>query len=190
MNYDGSNPVKAHGFQCHVGSMRSPSTGHVKLASRDPHAAPRLRFNYMAHEVDWREFRAGVRLTREIIGQQALDAFRGNEIKPGAMVRSDAEIDDFVRQHAETALHPSCTCKMGDASDPLAVVDRDGRVHGTRGLRVVDASIMPRIITGNLNAAVIMMAEKLADTIRERPALARSNAPYFKAVRSPSNRPG
>ncbi|NML19082.1 choline dehydrogenase [Azohydromonas caseinilytica] len=184
MNYDGSNPVKAHGFQCHVGSMRSPSTGYVKLASRDPHAKPRLLFNYMAHDVDWREFRAGVRLTREIIGQQAMNEFRGREIKPGAMIRSDAEIDAFVKEHAETALHPSCTCKMGDASDPMAVVDRDGRVHGATGLRVVDASIMPRIITGNLNAATIMMAEKLADVIRGRQPLARSNAPYFKAGRS------
>lgn len=186
MNYDGSNPVKAHGFQCHVGSMRSPSTGFVKLASRDPHAPPRLLFNYMAHDVDWREFRAGVRLTREIIGQQAMDAFRGREIKPGPSIHGDAEIDAFVREHAETALHPSCTCAMGDASDPMAVVDRDGRVHGAQALRVVDASIMPRIITGNLNAATIMIAEKIADAIRGRPPLARSTAPYYRAAGAPA----
>lgn len=189
MNYDGSNPVKAHGFQCHVGSMRSPSTGFVKLSSRDPHAKPRLVFNYMAHDVDWREFRAGVRITREIIGQQALKEFRGSEIKPGAMVQTDAEIDAFVREHAETALHPSCTCKMGDASDAMAVVDGEGRVHGASGLRVIDASIMPRIITGNLNAPTIMMAEKLADVIRKRAPLPRSNAPYFKAEGSPCKAP-
>ncbi|MDK3021155.1 choline dehydrogenase [Cupriavidus taiwanensis] len=181
MNYDGSNPVKSHGFQCHVGSMRSPSTGFVKLASRDPRVKPRLLFNYMAHEVDWREFRAAVRLTREIIGQQAMDQFRGREIKPGMMIQSDAEIDAFVREHAETALHPSCTCKMGDASDPMAVVDNQGRVHGLSGLRVVDASIMPKIVTGNLNAPTIMMAEKLADVIRGRAPLQRSTAPYYKA---------
>jgi choline dehydrogenase len=186
MNYDGSNPVKAHGFQCHVGSMRSPSTGFVKLASRDPQAKPRLLFNYMAHDVDWREFRAGVRRTREIIGQRAMDEFRGREIKPGMKIQSDAEIDAFVREHAETALHPSCTCKMGDASDPMAVVDREGRVHGATGLRVVDASIMPRIITGNLNAATIMIAEKLADVIRGRQPLPRSDAPYFKAEGRPA----
>lgn len=181
MNYDGSNPVDMHGFQCHVGSMRSPSTGFVKLASRDPREKPRLLFNYMAHDVDWREFRAGVRITREIISQQAMDQFRGREIKPGMKIQSDAEIDAFVRDHAETALHPSCTCKMGDASDPMAVVDNQGRVHGLRGLRVVDASIMPKIITGNLNAPTIMMAEKIADVIRGRPPLQRSTAPYFKA---------
>ncbi|QQX86984.1 choline dehydrogenase [Cupriavidus necator] len=182
MNYDGSNPVQSHGFQCHVGSMRSPSTGFVKLASRDPRVKPRLLFNYMAHDVDWREFRAAVRLTREIIGQQAMDQFRGREIKPGMMVQSDAEIDAFVREHAETALHPSCTCKMGDATDPMAVVDNQGRVHGLSGLRVVDASVMPKIITGNLNAPTIMMAEKLADVIRGRAPLQRSTAPYYKAA--------
>ncbi|WP_075792093.1 choline dehydrogenase [Massilia putida] len=182
MNYDGSNPVEMHGFQCHVGSMRSPSTGYVKLASRDPRVKPRILFNYMAHDVDRREFRAGVRLTREIIAQQAMDEFRGREIKPGMMVQTDAEIDAFVRAHAETALHPSCTCKMGDASDPMAVVDHEGRVHGAQGLRVVDASIMPKIVTGNLNAPTIMLAEKLADAIRGRQPLQRSNAPYYKAT--------
>ncbi|WP_051229458.1 choline dehydrogenase [Paludibacterium yongneupense] len=179
MNYDGSNPVKAHGFQCHVGSMRSPSTGHVKLATRSAFDPPRIVFNYMTHEIDRREFRAAVRLTRDIIGQQALDAFRGREIQPGAAIRSDAEIDAFVREHAETALHPSCTCKMGYDAD--AVVDADGRVHGLEGLRVVDASIMPRVITGNLNAAVIMLAEKIADRVRGRTPLPRSGAPYFIA---------
>ncbi|KZE28885.1 choline dehydrogenase [Crenobacter luteus] len=188
MNYDGSNPVKSHGFQCHVGSMRSPSTGFVKLASRDPRVKPRLLFNYMAHDVDWREFRAGVRITREIIAQQAMDAFRGREIKPGMMIQSDAEIDAFVKEHAETALHPSCTCKMGDESDPEAVVDGQGRVHGLAGLRVVDAAIMPKIVTGNLNAPTIMMAEKIADAIRGRAPLARSTAPYYKAGDAPVRR--
>jgi choline dehydrogenase len=135
----------------------------------------------MAHDVDWREFRAGVRATREIISQQAMDEFRGREIKPGMMVQTDAEIDAFVRAHAETALHPSCTCKMGDASDPMAVVDHEGRVHGAYGLRVVDASIMPKIVTGNLNAPTIMIAEKLADVIRGRKPLQRSTAPYYRA---------
>ncbi|MEQ6290932.1 choline dehydrogenase [Vogesella sp. GCM10023246] len=186
MNYDGSNPVKAHGFQCHVGSMRSPSTGSVKLKSCDPRDHPILRFNYMAHDTDWREFRAGVRITREIIAQQAMDEFRGKEIKPGMMIKSDAEIDAFVREHAETALHPSCTCKMGDASDPMAVVDNEGRVHGLSGLRVVDASIMPQVTTGNLNAPTIMMAEKIADRIRGRAPLPRSQAPYFVAGRQPA----
>ncbi|MGL4767296.1 MAG: choline dehydrogenase [Formosimonas sp.] len=188
MNYDGSNPVKKHGFQCHVGSMRSASTGFVKLASRDPNVKPRILFNYMAQDDDWREFRAGVRITREIIAQKAFDAYRGKEIKPGDMVQTDAEIDEFVKNHAETALHPSCTCAMGAASDPMAVVDNQGRVHGASGLRVVDASIMPRIVTGNLNAPVIMMAEKIADTIRGR-SLPPSTAPYFKANGAPTRLP-
>jgi choline dehydrogenase len=185
-NYDGSNAVQAHGFQCHVGSMRSTSTGYVKLASRDPRDQPRLLFNYMADSMDWREFRAGVRLTREIIAQRAMDEFRGKEIQPGIASKSDAEIDAFVKSHAETALHPSCTCKMGDASDPMAVVDNEGLVHGLSGLRVVDASIMPRVITGNLNAPTIMIAEKIADKIRGRTPLARSSAAYFTADGAPT----
>ncbi|HJU49505.1 MAG TPA: GMC oxidoreductase, partial [Pseudogulbenkiania sp.] len=144
-----------------------------------------LLFNYMADPVDWKEFRAGVRLTREIINQKAMDPFRGKEIQPGIGAKSDAEIDAFVKSHAETALHPSCTCKMGDASDPMAVVDNEGRVHGLTGLRVVDASIMPRVVTGNLNAPTIMMAEKIADKIRGRTPLSRSQAPYFVADGAP-----
>ncbi|WP_293237179.1 choline dehydrogenase [Paludibacterium sp.] len=182
-NYDGSNPVRCHGFQCHVGSMRSLSTGFVKLAGRDPRLPPRLRFNYMAQDADWREFRAGVRLTRDIIAQQALSGFRGREIQPGIAVQSNAEIDAFVRRHAETALHPCCSCKMGAEDDPTAVVDGEGRVHGASGLRVIDASIMPQIITGNLNAPTIMMAEKLADAIRGHAPLRPANVPFYRADR-------
>ncbi len=179
MNYDGRNPVQCHGFQAHVGSMRSPSTGHVRLRSRNPAEHPRILFNYMSAEQDWREFRAAVRITREIMQQKALDGFRGKELKPGPSVKTDAEIDAFVRAHAETAYHPSCTCRMGE--DAMAVVDGEGRVHGLSGLRVVDASIMPRVVTGNLNAPTIMIAEKIADRIRGRAPLARSTAPYHVA---------
>jgi choline dehydrogenase len=139
--------------------------------------------------VDWREFRAAVRITRDIIAQRAFDAYRGREISPGPGVQTDAEIDAFVRSHAETALHPSCTCKMGDASDPMAVVDNEGRVHGLEGLRVVDASIMPRIVTGNLNAPTIMIAEKIADRIRGVAPLARSDAPFYVHGKSPLQPP-
>ncbi len=111
--------------------------------------------------------------------QPALDPYRGEEISPGKDVSSDAELDEFVRNHAETAYHPSCSCKMGE--DDMAVVDGQGRVHGLQSLRVVDASIMPLIITGNLNATTIMMAEKIADQIRGRPALPRSHAPFYQA---------
>ena len=184
INYNGSKGVQEHGFQAHMGSMRSPSRGRIRLKSRDPHAHPSILFNYMSHEQDWQEFRDGIRITREIMAQPALDQYRGREISPGAHLQSDAELDDFIRNHAETAYHPSCSCKMGE--DEMAVVDGQGRVHGVQGLRVVDASIMPEIITGNLNATTIMMAEKIADRIRGRQPLPRSNAPYFVAGERPA----
>ncbi|WP_430228527.1 choline dehydrogenase [Paraburkholderia tropica] len=184
INYNGSNAIKMHGFQAHVGSMRSPSRGRVKLRSRDPREHPLILFNYMAEALDWREFRDAIRITREIIAQPALDRFRGQELSPGAQLKSDAEIDAFVRSRAETAYHPSCSCAMG--YDNMAVVDNEGRVHGLEGLRVVDASIMPRITTGNLNAPTIMMAEKIADQIRGKQPLARSTADYFVANGSPA----
>ena len=139
--------------------MRSPSRGHIKLKSKDPFEHPSILFNYMSTEQDWQEFRAAIRITREIMHQPALDPYRGEEISPGNQLSTDAQLDDFVRNHGETAYHPSCSCKMGE--DEMAVVDHQGRVHGMQGLRVVDASIMPLIITGNLNATTIMMAEKL-----------------------------
>jgi choline dehydrogenase len=184
INYNGTNAIKMHGFQAHVGSMRSPSRGHVKLRSRDPREHPSILFNYMAEALDWREFRDAIRITREIIRQPALDRFRGRELSPGAELQSDAEIDAFVRARAETAYHPSCSCAMG--YDEMAVVDNEGRVHGLEGLRVVDASIMPRITTGNLNAPTIMLAEKIADRIRGRAALARVDTPYFVAGGAPA----
>jgi choline dehydrogenase len=183
INYNGSNAVNEHGFQAHVGSMRSPSRGRIQIKSKDPRQHPSILFNYMSADQDWQEFRDGIRLTREIMAQPALDPYRGREISPGAHVQSDAELDAFIREHAETAFHPSCSCKMGE--DDMAVVDAQGRVHGLQGLRVVDASIMPEIITGNLNATTIMMAEKIADRIRGRQPLPRSTAPYFVAGERP-----
>jgi choline dehydrogenase len=191
INYNGSNAVKEHGFQAHVGSMRSPSRGRVQLKSKDPRQHPSILFNYMSCDQDWQEFRDAIRITREIMAQPALDAFRGREISPGPDCQSDAELDAFVREHAETAFHPSCSCKMGE--DNMAVVDGQGRVHGVQGLRVVDASIMPEIITGNLNATTIMLAEKIADRIRGCAPLPRSTARYFvagdAAVRGQPQRP-
>lgn len=183
INYNGSNAVSEHGFQAHVGSMRSPSRGRINLTSRDPRKHPSILFNYMSCEQDWQEFRDGIRLTREIMNQPALDPYRGREISPGLDKQSDADLDAFIREHAETAFHPSCSCKMGE--DDMAVVDGEGRVHDMQGLRVIDASIMPLIITGNLNATTIMMAEKLADKVRGRPALPRSTADYYKANGAP-----
>lgn len=183
INYNGSKGVQEHGFQAHMGSMRSPSRGRIHLKSRDPRQHPSILFNYMSHEQDWQEFRDGIRPTREIMNQPALDPYRGRELSPGVSVQSDAELDEFIRNHAETAFHPSCSCKMG--SDDMAVVDGQGRVHGMEGLRVVDASIMPLIITGNLNATTIMMAEKIADRIRGRQPLPRSTAKYYVAGDAP-----
>lgn len=178
INYNGSNAVEEHGFQAHVGSMRSPSRGRIRLKSLNPHDHPSILFNYMSHEQDWQEFRDGIRITREIMHQPALDEYRGREISPSRNAKTDAELDEFVRNHAETAYHPSCSCKMG--MDDMAVVDGQGRVHGLEGLRVVDASIMPLIITGNLNATTIMMAEKIADVMRGQ-KLPKSTAGYYKA---------
>ncbi|WP_175943455.1 choline dehydrogenase [Caballeronia sp. BCC1704] len=179
INYNGSNPIEMHGFQAHVGSMRSPSRGRVKIKSRDPNAHPSILFNYMADPLDWREFRDGIRITRDIMRQPALARYRGEELHPGADAMSDSELDAFVRAKAETAYHPSCSCKMG--YDDMAVVDAEGRVHGMSGLRVVDASIMPQIMTGNLNAPTIMLAEKIADRIRGIAPLPKVNTPYFVA---------
>jgi len=183
INYNGSNAVREHGFQAHMGSMRSPSRGRIRAKSKDPRQHPSILFNYMSSPQDWQEFRDGIRITREIMSQSALDPFRGRELSPGKEVQSDAELDAFIREHAETAFHPSCSCKMGE--DEMAVVDGQGRVHGIEGLRVVDASIMPLITTGNLNAPTIMMAEKIADKIRGRTPLPRSTAPYYVAGGAP-----
>ncbi|MBC2652783.1 choline dehydrogenase [Novosphingobium flavum] len=179
ISYNGTGAVKEHGFQMHVGSMRSPSRGRIAARSNDPRVHPRILFNYMSHEQDKREFRSAVRITRDIFSQPALDSYRGREISPGQDISTDREIDEFVRQHAETAYHPSCSLKMG--YDDMAVVDQQGRVHEMEGLRVVDASIMPLIPTGNLNAPTIMMAEKIADLMRCRAPLAPSEAPYYVA---------
>nr|WP_315496764.1 choline dehydrogenase [uncultured Rhodoferax sp.] len=177
ISYDGSAPASFHGFQAHVGPMRPTSRGSVKIKSVSPKEAPRILFNYMATEQDRKEMRAGIRLTREIFRQQAFDRFRGEAVSPKDDVQTDAEIDAHIREHAESALHPSCTCRMG--SDEMAVTDGSGRVHGVAGLRVVDASIMPDVVSGNLNAPTIMLAEKMADTIRNKTALPRSSAPFF-----------
>jgi choline dehydrogenase len=181
MAYDGSSLASEHGFQAHVGPMRSKSRGWVRLRSRDPHAPPSIFFNYLSHPDDVEEMRACVRLTREIFAQPAFERFRGREIQPGADVTSDAAIDAFVRGKVESAYHPCGTCRMGAADDPGAVVDPELRVRGLEGLRVVDSSIMPSVTTGNLNAPTIMLAEKAADHILGRPLLERSTAPYYTA---------
>jgi choline dehydrogenase len=175
VRYDGKVAAEGHGFQAHVGPMRSKSRGAVTLRSDNPEDAPRIFFNYMSHPDDWVEFRKCVRLTREIFAQKAFLPFVKHEIQPGADVQTDAEIDAFILEHAESAYHPCGTCRMGRADDPMAVVDPETRVIGVDGLRVADSSIFPRITNGNLNGPSIMVGEKASDHILGRDPLARSN---------------
>ncbi|WP_054308899.1 choline dehydrogenase [Mesorhizobium sp. 1M-11] len=175
VRYDGKAVAKSHGFQAHVGPMRSKSRGSITLRSHDPNAKPMIRFNYMSHADDWQDFRHCIRLTREIFGQAAFDPFRGQEISPGSHVQSDDELDAFIRAHAESAYHPCGTCRIGRTDDLHAVVDPECRVIGVDGLRVADSSIFPRVTNGNLNAPSIMTGEKAADHILGRTPLAPSN---------------
>jgi choline dehydrogenase len=176
VRYDGKAAAKGHGFQAHVGPMRSASRGAITLRSADPSAPPEIRFNYMSDPQDWEDFRACIRLTREIFAQPAFDPFRGKEIQPGSHLQTDTELDDAIREHVESAYHPCGTCRMGRADDRHAVVDPQTRVIGVEGLRVADSSIFPRITNGNLNGPSIMVGEKAADHILGRAPLAPSNA--------------
>jgi choline dehydrogenase len=180
VRYDGKAAAEGHGFQAHVGPMRSTSRGSITLASGNPADAPKIVFNYMSQEKDWEEFRNCIRLTREIFAQDAFKDYVKGEIQPGADVQTDEELDAFIREHAESAYHPCGTCKMGRADDPNAVVDPQGRVIGVEGLRVADSSIFPRIPNGNLNAPSIMVGEKMSDHILGLDPLAASNdAPWI-----------
>ena len=175
MRYDGKAAFNNHGFQVHVGPMRTKSRGHVRIASADPKENPRILFNYMSHPDDWTEFRSCIRLTRELFLQPAMQKYAGAEIQPGKDVQSDEAIDAFIRQHCESAYHPCGTCRMGEASDPMAVVDAECRVIGIEALRVADSSIMPQVTNGNLNAPTLMIGEKASDHILGRTPLPPSN---------------
>ena len=174
MRYDGKVAFDGHGFQVHVGHNKPLSRGSVKAISPDINDKPEILFNYLQHQNDIEGFRACVRLTREIISQPAMDAYRGTEIQPGEDVQTDSDIDAFIRSAAETAYHPSCSCRMGE--DDMAVVDSETRVHGIEGLRVVDSSIFPTIPNGNLNSPTIMVAERAADIIKGKGMLEASDA--------------
>ncbi len=175
IRYDGKAPAKTHGFQAHVGPMRSTSRGHVRLRSADPRDPPLIRFNYMSQDSDWADFRTCIRLTREIFAQDAFKPYAGREIAPGATVESDAALDEFIRDAVESAYHPCGTCRMGASDDAMAVVDPDCRVIGVDALRVADSSIFPRITNGNLNAPSIMVGEKASDQILGRDPLPPAN---------------
>lgn len=176
VRYDGQVAAEGHGFQAHVGPMRSPSRGTVRLASAHPGEAPKIQFNYMAHEKDWADFRTSIRMTREIFAQDAFKPFVKHEIQPGEAVQSDEDLNAFIKEHVESAYHPCGTCKMGSVDDPNAVVDPEGRVIGVEGLRVADSSIFPRITNGNLNGPSIMVGEKISDHVLGKTPLAPSNA--------------
>jgi choline dehydrogenase len=176
VRYDGRAAAEGHGFQAHVGPMRSPSRGQVSLRSADPEAPPKIVFNYMSHEKDWTDFRRAIRLTREIFAQDAFKPYVRHEIQPGDAVQDDDALDAFIREHAESAYHPCGTARMGRADDPMAVVDPETRVIGVEGLRLADSSIFPQITNGNTNAPSILVGEKAADHILGRPALAPENA--------------
>ncbi len=175
VRYDGQASAEGHGFQAHVGPMRSPSRGVVSLRSADPNDKPKILFNYMAEEKDWQDFRTAIRLTREIFAQEAFKPYVGKEISPGAAAVSDADLNEFIREHTESSYHPCGTCKMGAVDDLMAVVDPECRVIGVDGLRVADSSIFPRITNGNLNGPSIMTGEKAADHILGEGMLAKSN---------------
>ncbi|MEI8178907.1 choline dehydrogenase [Aestuariivirga sp.] len=175
MRYDGKAAFAGHGFQVHVGPMRAKSRGFVRVRSNEARAAPQILFNYLTHPDDLAEWRRAVRLTRELFQQPAMQRYAAAEIQPGPKVSTDAEIDAFIREHCESAYHPCGTCKMGDASDPTAVVDPECRVIGIESLRVADSSIMPQVTNGNLNGPTIMIGEKASDHILGKQPLAPSN---------------
>jgi choline dehydrogenase len=178
IRYDGTAPTKGHGYQVHVGPMYSESKGSVKITSTDPRRKPAIRFNYLSTEKDRREWIEAVQTTRRIMTQPAFEPFNGGEISPGPTVQTDEEIMDWVARDSETALHPSCTCKMG--TDEMSVVDpHTMRVHGTEGLRVVDASVLPIVTNGNLYAPTMMIAEKAADLILGNPPLPPDHADVY-----------
>ncbi len=178
VRYDGQAAAEGHGFQAHVGPMRSPSRGAVTLASADPKDDPKILFNYMSTEQDWEDFRTCIRLTREIFAQDAFKPFVKHEIQPGAALQSDDELNGFIKEHVESAFHPCGTCKIGAVDDPMAVVDPECRVIGVEGLRVADSSIFPRITNGNLNGPSIMTGEKAADHILGQRLPSSNAAPW------------
>ncbi len=179
VRYGGGEALNGHGFQVHLGANKPFSRGHVRIVSASPDHAPRIRFNYLADARDVPVWRTGLRLVREVMAQPALAPYRGAEMQPGADVVGQEQIDRWVRRGAESAYHPACTCRMGDAADAGAVVDPQCRVRGLTALRVVDASVFPSIPNGNLNAPTIMVAERAADMILGRPLLAANAAAEF-----------
>ncbi|HEY7042796.1 MAG TPA: choline dehydrogenase [Nocardioidaceae bacterium] len=179
IRYDGSSPTKGHGYQVHVGPMYADTRGSVQITSTDPRKHPSLRFNYLSTPTDRKEWVEAIRTARHILNQPAFAPYNDGELSPGCEVETDEQILAWVAADAETALHPSCTAKMG--TDEMAVVDPlTMKVHGVDGLRVVDASVMPYVTNGNIYAPVMMVAEKAADLILANPPLPATDVPYYR----------
>ncbi len=183
IRYDGSSPTKGHGYQVHIGPMYADTRGWVRIRSRDPKVHPSMQFNYLSTPNDKREWVEAVRVARDILNQPAFAGYNDGELSPGPSVETDEEILDWIRADAETALHPSCTTKMG--IDDMAVVDPATMgVHGIEGLHVVDASVFPYITNGNIYAPVMMVAEKAADLIAGNTPLPPLDVPFYRARES------
>jgi len=179
VRYDGSKPAGDHGYQVHIGPMYSNSRGSVKITSTDPRVHPAIRFNYISTPEDRREWVEAIRVARGILSQPAMDPFNGGEVSPGSSVETDEQILDWVGSDGETALHPSCTCRMG--VDDLSVLDPETlRVHGLEGIRVVDAASMPYVTNGNIYAPVMMVAEKAADIILGNTPLPPEQVDFYR----------
>lgn len=169
LDQEGSAMTLSEGFMLHCSQLRPESRGRITLESADPRQKARLQFNFLSTENDRREMREGIRITRDIVRRKAMASVLGEELSPHPRMITDDELDAFVRQTAETEFHPSCTCRMG--TDELAVVDGELKVRGLDGLRVVDASVMPDVVSANLNGPTIMIAEKVSDMILGLPPL-------------------
>ena len=179
IRYDGSSPTKGHGYQVHIGPMYADTRGSVKITSTDPRKHPALRFNYLSTPTDRKEWVEAIRVARDILNQPAFAPYNDGELSPGPSVETDEEILDWVAKDAETALHPSCTAKMG--VDEMSVTDPTSmRVHGLEGIRVVDASVMPYVTNGNIYAPIMMVAEKAADLILGNTPLPAADVPYYR----------
>ena len=180
INYNGSSPISGHGFQIHVGPMRSKSRGWIHIKGSNPKIPPEIKFNYMSHPSDWEDFRKCIKITRNILNKPSLSSIAGTAINPNNNITSNEEIDDFIKDNVESAYHPCGTMKMGDINDSMSVVDSECRIIGLDNIRVADSSIFPRITNGNTNAPSIMIGEKISDLILGKNPLAKSNLTPFK----------
>ena len=190
MRYDGRAAFDGHGFQVHVGPNKPTSRGRVRIRDATTGSKPQIIFNYLETARDRNDWRTCLRLTREILGQPAMDAYRGDEIQPAIDLSDNEHTDAWVRQNVESAYHPSCTCKMGADDDPMAVLDPQCRVRGVDKLRVIDSSIFPTITNGNLNAPTTMVAEKGADIVRGRVSSSEHTEPWIDPEWQSRQRPG